>query len=468
MISQTNLGNAMTIINNTGHSLAQSATLVGWAETRRLGLNAMKPNKQPHTFSRLVLNAMKPNKPFQKHQISSILLVMVMCWASQSSAQPKRASHNLVAADFSNSVLAAKRLTPSIIKSVNKTLDDGCVFSEHQNYQGDREQLLYTVMAPLGAVVGQLNGAYGVTPQGTMKVNVSQQPKHGKLVLDGFENVLGTSSQMFKYIPDNTFKYNLKTNENLLGEDHVKFKVTANSHKFTVSYVIKVVMAEGHECDAGMSDELSTNAEVQFALEGLSEDISDLANQFSVDQNSANVFDSYVATLAGTTYSFGALATPQFTFTNLPSTAVGQTIGEGTAANILLDTNAAGRGWFMDSTPLSNDECLPTSNPNEWIAKAGSAAADKMDLLSVLLHEYGHALGFEHSSDPHDFMGTSLTAGVRRLPSADEMQLMANLIGEIRAQHQRHSALDAESRTGFDEIAGLARNDKLYSSRRLG
>ena len=96
-----------------------------------------------------------------------------------------------------------------------------------------------------------------------------------------------------------------------------------------------------------------------------------------------------------------------------------------------------------------------------------------MDLLSVLLHEYGHALGFEHSSDPHDFMGTSLTAGVRRLPTADEMQLMANLIGEIRAQNQRHSALDAESRTGFDEIVGVARNDKLlndklYSSRRLG
>ena len=91
-----------------------------------------------------------------------------------------------------------------------------------------------------------------------------------------------------------------------------------------------------------------------------------------------------------------------------------------------------------------------------------------MDLLSVLLHEYGHALGFEHSSDPHDFMGASLTAGVRRLSTADEMQLMANLVGEIRAQNQRHSALDAESRTSFDEIAGLVRNDKLYSSRRLG
>jgi predicted Zn-dependent protease len=41
-----------------------------------------------------------------------------------------------------------------------------------------------------------------------------------------------------------------------------------------------------------------------------------------------------------------------------------------------------------------------------------------MDMLSVLLHEYGHALGLEHSQDTHDFMGATLTPGVRRLPSA--------------------------------------------------
>ena len=75
---------------------------------------------------------------------------------------------------------------------------------------------------------------------------------------------------------------------------------------------------------------------------------------------------------------------------------------------------------------------LPTSNPNEWVARAGTDAAGKMDMLSVLLHEYGHALGIEHSSDSHDYMATTLTPGMRRLPSSTDMQLMAQLAAEAR------------------------------------
>jgi hypothetical protein len=56
-----------------------------------------------------------------------------------------------------------------------------------------------------------------------------------------------------------------------------------------------------------------------------------------------------------------------------------------------------------------------------------------MDMLSVLLHEYGHALGIDHSADGHDYMGTTLTAGVRRLPTADEMALMQQLIAQAKS-----------------------------------
>ncbi|MCX7149090.1 MAG: matrixin family metalloprotease, partial [Rhodocyclales bacterium] len=129
-------------------------------------------------------------------------------------------------------------------------------------------------------------------------------------------------------------------------------------------------------------------------------------------------------------------------FADLAGGAVGQTSGEGPNAIITLDDNAAGYNWFIDSTPADNSEFLPTANPYEWIAKAGSEAAGKMDMLSVLLHEYGHALGFEHSANSQDFMATTLQPGVRRLPSTEELALMAQLVGEIKGD-----MVDASSNT---------------------
>ena len=118
----------------------------------------------------------------------------------------------------------------------------------------------------------------------------------------------------------------------------------------------------------------------------------------------------------------------------LGGATLAQVTGTAPNATITLDTNAAGHGWYVDYTPYLNEEYLPTSNPNLWVAKEGSEAAGKMDLLSVLLHEYGHALGIEHSTDSGDYMAATLQPGVRRLPSSEELALMARLVAEAKAK----------------------------------
>ncbi|MBK7052952.1 MAG: tandem-95 repeat protein [Rhodoferax sp.] len=121
-------------------------------------------------------------------------------------------------------------------------------------------------------------------------------------------------------------------------------------------------------------------------------------------------------------------------FQDLAGSAVGNSAGEGSNAAITLDFIAAGHGWYVDPTPLDNtDDYLPTSNPNVWQAKAGTDAAGKMDMLSVLLHEYGHALGLVHSADGRDFMATTLQPGERRLPSSEELTLMSQLVAQLKA-----------------------------------
>ena len=420
MMSQANLGNATTIINNTARSLAQNEALVGWDETRRLVLNAMKPNKQSHIFSRLVQSKAKPNKPFKKHQVQSILFMMVMCWASQSSAQPTRANQSLIElAD--NQDLSSYGLNKEEMDmfdfvfveahTVNTFIAQADVQKTVLVEKNRNHEFYATVEACIALPANQLgtldtqimtinqfaSNIFSITldkPDADIdKVSILRKPAHGTLSAD------------YVYTPDKGF----------IGNDRAEVLVEIGEYKIKVVGSYKVVPEKS----------FTKYGFFKYCQSPGWHQISSVDRGLSLDTQVANI-SAGIYTKAPSpllsNYSNTVYPSLTYSFTNLPGTAVGQTTGSGTAANILLDTNAAGRGWFMDSTPLSNDEYLPTSNPNEWIAKADSTAADKMDLLSVLLHEYGHALGFEHSSDPHDFMGTNLTAGVRRLPTADEMQ----------------------------------------------
>ncbi len=66
-------------------------------------------------------------------------------------------------------------------------------------------------------------------------------------------------------------------------------------------------------------------------------------------------------------------------------------------------------------------------------------------MLSVLLHEYGHALGIEHSADTNDFMNATLQPGERRLPTADELALTQQLIAQAKGEITSVATVDNSS-----------------------
>ena len=73
-----------------------------------------------------------------------------------------------------------------------------------------------------------------------------------------------------------------------------------------------------------------------------------------------------------------------------------------TAGTIVLDREAAGFGWFVDPTPLDQAEFTKQIGDQTFQASLDSPAHGKYDLLTVLLHETGHFLGFVPGSTSFD------------------------------------------------------------------
>lgn len=93
---------------------------------------------------------------------------------------------------------------------------------------------------------------------------------------------------------------------------------------------------------------------------------------------------------------------------DLEGTTLGRTVGN----TIYIDVNAAGYGWFVDETPLDHSEYQYDSQLS-LIALPGSEAAGLIDIWTVIRHELGHLLGYEHQDS--GVMESTLDPGVRKL-----------------------------------------------------
>ena len=99
---------------------------------------------------------------------------------------------------------------------------------------------------------------------------------------------------------------------------------------------------------------------------------------------------------------------------NLPQGVLGETIGD----TIIIDSSAAGWGWFVDPTATDNSEFQVRVSSVAFAANPSSPAFGRIDLLTTVLHEMGNAMGFAEDQG-RDVTGMVLQAGERRVPVGD-------------------------------------------------
>src|ERR1044072_9258610 len=89
-------------------------------------------------------------------------------------------------------------------------------------------------------------------------------------------------------------------------------------------------------------------------------------------------------------------------------------LGLPSGCKAIIDLTAAGCGWFIDTTPYESSEYRMSGD--SLVAQPDSEAYGRMDLLTVVMHEFGHVLGYEH--DDEGLMKETLAPGERQLEFA--------------------------------------------------
>jgi hypothetical protein len=153
------------------------------------------------------------------------------------------------------------------------------------------------------------------------------------------------------------------------------------------------------------------------------------------------------AELKSAGYNAAAFNGVTFQITNLAAPLLGLTSGN----TIWIDATAEGYGWYTGGPSLAAFRTHDAAH--EYQAGPSSAAYGHVDLLSVVMHELGHVLGFP-SIDPasagHDWMTATLGTGTRRLPDPAQRTQMVKSAAASGFDPSVHAKAFA---TGADLVA---------------
>jgi hypothetical protein len=202
----------------------------------------------------------------------------------------------------------------------------------------------------LQAYLNKLSGSEEYIDMRSAKVSIVEAPRHGTLEPYEPNSSYPPLGLGFHYFPQP---------RNWLGADQLTALVEFNG--LSVRVKMDIVVVKGIDDRNGFGDGFSGGGETLDAI----------ANECKLRgyENINRIRISSDSSITEPTLCQGTFYTQLASFIHmfdLPYSSLAQITGTGASAQITLDTNAAGYGWFIDYTPYLNEEWLPTSNPYEW------------------------------------------------------------------------------------------------------
>ncbi len=136
--------------------------------------------------------------------------------------------------------------------------------------------------------------------------------------------------------------------------------------------------------------------------------IQSLAQAAISQWQAAGISNAQVAQLESVTYEIADLEPGNLAFA-------------GDDHRVIIDADASSRGWFIDETPWEHSEFGSTDPRTGELLATDPTALGDFDLLTAILHEQGHILGFSHTPEPGAIMYGALGTGGRILATAADV-----------------------------------------------